>query len=638
MSPPKTNKRSHSWMAPEIGWTADPDIFVIRVSCEDRDVVALIADGVMDVDFFGSRKDAPGIAALFGREHSLRGELLKAAWHPGMLRPDDWRMRVGSAIKAYFVAAVLLPEEDRLALAISRNRPHEGGILTAECKAKADELTAAHRKESAQFDVDMKLARQERDAFFSRPEMQPYKSAAHWGWATEETQRPVLTPAEILPLLPRGTDFTVSSQNADRVQRRAIEAIATCGLARSRDSTYRGILPGRPFHGALGILIWEPYSGAPSYPEVVAALQNRLPGSIAKPRHSTLARPELGSLTVPVSAPINPANPEDLTKVLEDLDFQPPDRVARRQRTQNDVKERGFEAIAWYQSHHVWTDETWGIYIDAAKLDDFSDSIFEDLKIGRGHLPFELAAFVGFGLVLEHEFFHARVEAAASWLELSALQPRYRRYGRQVYDALAGSSDWLEEALANWSSWAWFKSAPVQEHLSGRYGGVADRLGRAVEATLDLSPPGYRDWRNGQNRSAWRIFSTQLAQGTPNFRPKSVGLPLDSLLVGPLPYDLRISDVPIRFVGRGLIADRLLSRSASFNVPPRSELERALRYFKHAKDSVAGKGSHEKWTGPDQRAFVLPRRDPVSPGVFRTFLHHVGIDKSTYVRDVRPNL
>ena len=73
-------------------------------------------------------------------------------------------------------------------------------------------------------------------------------------------------------------------------------------------------------------------------------------------------------------------------------------------------------------------------------------------------------------------------------------------------------------------------------------------------------------------------------------------------------------------------------------MPPRRELERALKHFRHSLDVSGGKGGHQKWTGPDQRAFILPTRDPVSTGVFKTFLHHVGIDKATYVRQVRPNL
>ena len=67
-------------------------------------------------------------------------------------------------------------------------------------------------------------------------------------------------------------------------------------------------------------------------------------------------------------------------------------------------------------------------------------------------------------------------------------------------------------------------------------------------------------------------------------------------------------------------------------------LEWTLKHLRHHMDVPGGKGCHQKWTGPDQRAFILPTRDPVSPGVFKTFLHHVGIDKATYVRQVRPIL
>jgi len=105
-----------------------------------------------------------------------------------------------------------------------------------------------------------------------------------------------------------------------------------------------------------------------------------------------------------------------------------------------------------------------------------------------------------------------------------------------------------------------------------------------------------------------------------------------------MPYDFLASDIPVRFAGNGIIADRLQSHPATFNVPQRREMERALKHFRHSLDASGGKGGHQKWTGPDQRAFILPTRDPVSPGVFKTFLHHVGIDKATYVRQVRPIL
>ena len=49
------------------------------------------------------------------------------------------------------------------------------------------------------------------------------------------------------------------------------------------------------------------------------------------------------------------------------------------------------------------------------------------------------------------------------------------------------------------------------------------------------------------------------------------------------------------------------------------------------------KRHHQKWFGPDQCALILPTRDPVSVGVFKTFRPHLGIDKATYVRGMRTN-
>jgi predicted RNA binding protein YcfA (HicA-like mRNA interferase family) len=109
-------------------------------------------------------------------------------------------------------------------------------------------------------------------------------------------------------------------------------------------------------------------------------------------------------------------------------------------------------------------------------------------------------------------------------------------------------------------------------------------------------------------------------------------------LRGPLPFDLSASDIPVWFVGRGIIADRLHSHPGSFNVPSRREAVKVLRHFDHRHVPARGKGSHEQWVAPDQRAFVLPTRNPLSRVVFSSMLHHLGIDKKTYVRDIRPKL
>ncbi len=136
-----------------------------------------------------------------------------------------------------------------------------------------------------------------------------------------------------------------------------------------------------------------------------------------------------------------------------------------------------------------------------------------------------------------------------------------------------------------------------------------------------------------QSRTAQPVFERAYARSKTGWLPSICFTTLYfelSLIMGGI--------TPLRFVGSGVLADRLQSQPATFNVPTRRELEKALKFSKHILDVAGGKGGHQKWTGPDQRAFILPTRDPVSVGVFKTFLQHLGIDKATYVREVRPNL
>ena len=153
---------------------------------------------------------------------------------------------------------------------------------------------------------------------------------------------------------------------------------------------------------------------------------------------------------------------------LDDLQLDQSDFRNRVDDVRHDTKAYGFEAIAWFQPYHVWTEETWGIYFDARKLDDLALSFLDDFKSARVHGSHSLAAPLAFGLTYAHELFHARVEAALSWLEINALQPRHLRYKQRVYDALRETPDWLEEALANWSAWDWFSPSQSSALFSRR--------------------------------------------------------------------------------------------------------------------------------------------------------------------------
>jgi hypothetical protein len=632
MRNPNHARRSAGWIRPNIAWSVKPGTFVIVISWHDQDIVAFMANGVIEIPFYPSKRFVLATAALWGTTRSLRGGLLKAVQDPYRLRPSDGKS--GQNIKIYFVGAFRLPDDEHLAIVVSGFEPGATYLLSAACKVKVAALVAEHKKDISEFDERMLRKRRDYEEFLSRPGMEGI-SGDYFFAAEEARDRPVLTANELLPLLPQAVVFSAPSAS-NKIERYGTKVIAESGLSPSRDGSYVGVVPSVMRRGVQGLISWAPYSGPPAYTEIRAALEARLRSAFANPRQVALARPEFDSaLGAPSSGVSSDGQPEESLQALADLRLDLPDADERVSRLRSERERSGFEALAWYQAHHIWSEETWGIYFDAAKLDDLALSILQDLRCRGGSALHHLAAFLAFGLTLQHELFHALVEAASSWLELTSLQPRHLHYERNVYSALRETPDWLEEALANWTAWQWFKSDPVQAALA-RYG--SRHLEQVVEGCLDLSPPGYRDWRKGRDVSTWRTLATQLVQGKPGLGSPSIGLPIESIIGGPFPYAFRPFDVPVRFVGRGLIAECLLRHPATLNVPARAELEKALKYFKHLPDRSGGKGSHEKWTGPDQRAFILPKRDPVSPGVFRTFLGHVGIDKSTYLRDVRPNL
>jgi len=636
--------RLQSWIPPSFAWTTAPDVFCIDVPLGDPDLVEFMSTGVCEIDFLGTKKTARLMTLLLD-EKSLRRQLREAVWASAKLKPTGSRINAGTMVVAHCHGVFLLPDGKNLCVAVGRSKPvAPDAWISAGLKAGADALLLEHQSRVAEFDEAIDRKNKHNEDFYARNrDMKRFEGIAEAKVAIESlVRRPVLTAERLLHSIPRAAKFSQpTSGDTGKLARAAIAAIAGSGWPPSRDGNYSGILPGAAGRRAQGLVSWVPYTGLPSYPEVRWAVQRRLPAALRKPRIEQMGKPKFdtGSQPVEDSVQVQGFNPmsNELKDALDDLQLDQDDYRDRVDDVRKDVKGQGFEAIAWFQPYHVWTEETWGIYFDAQKLDDLALSFLDDFKSARVHGSHSLAALLAFGLTYAHELFLARVEAALSWAEINAQQPRHLRYKERVYQALRETPDWLEEALANWSAWSWFK-APAIQSLVTRMASNAEGLDRVVEASLDLAPPGYQEWRLGHQPGTWRTFANQLSTGNPKINATGIGLPLESALTGPLPYDFQPADIPLRFVGPGVIADRLHSQPATFNVPPRRELERALKHFRHSLDASGGKGGHQKWTGPDQRAFILPTRDPVSPGVFKTFLHHVSIDKATYVRQVRPNL
>lgn len=643
MSKTTSQTTLRSWIPHCIAWYSLPGLFALEVSGKDPDVVRFVSAGSMDVPIY-PKKAARAMSALLHKQDSLLGQLVIAAWDPRRLKPLATEIRREKGVKVYFHGAFSLPNSDALLIIAGRNapvQPHEW--ISQSLKTEADSLYAAHLTKMADFKDRVSHEELDRERLYEKyPDLKQFEVLRPL--FAQQKQPPTVQVNALLPLLPKATTFGAQlTIHPDALDRRSIAAVEASGWLPSRDGSYLGVR-----HILVGtkmscVLTWEPYNSPPSYPEVRWAVQLRLPQALLKPRLTHVGRPnseidaQLSEQPTGIISGVDNGKQEWLDS-LDDVYLDDRDYRERISEIRKDRQVQGFEAIAWFQPYHSYSEEVWGIYFNARKLDDLALSLWDDFREYRVHGSQSDAARLAFGLTYAHELFHARVEAALSWLEVNALRPRYLRYKQRVYDILRETPEWLEETLANWASWDWFQSDLIQE-LFARSKADLNALKKIVELSLDLSPPGYREWREGDLPATWRNFTTQLSTGQAKISASALPLPLESMLRGPLPYDFLASDIPVRFVGSGVIADRLQSQPATFNVPTRRELERALKFFSHILDVSGGKGSHQKWISPDQRDFfILPKTDPVSVGVFKTFLQHIGIDKATYVREVRPNL
>jgi predicted RNA binding protein YcfA (HicA-like mRNA interferase family) len=157
-----------------------------------------------------------------------------------------------------------------------------------------------------------------------------------------------------------------------------------------------------------------------------------------------------------------------------------------------------------------------------------------------------------------------------------------------------------------------------------------DAVQTVIQSWFDFSPRGYSDWRQGDGGTPWQRLASELATAIPQLASAKVpALPLEGLVRADDFFDLRLEDIPIYCVGRGVIADAL------FSAPSRREVIRVLKHFGYRLLPGRGKASHEVWGGPGKRMFTVPSRDPLSPGVFQELLHHFGWTKQHYTQEIR---
>ena len=637
------------WLDVTLSLGARPDLFTLSIPATDPDVLYLIADGHLDIPVHSPGPVTDFVVWAHRPDRPLMAALIDALSSMGMVgEADD-----GGRLKVHCHAVLVLTGGQQLSVCVGLSAPGPLDVSIPE-RLKGAATVAVSKHRSRQAGIEAERARKQiQDELFvaSLPPDQrdTFKDVAALGAAMRPFE-PSLNAVPFVPLCPWGMAVPVRSANpvvAEKAAIAAIKAMPDPLHPPPRDGHYHCRVTSLHPKCVMALITWAPHTGLPPYPEVRAAVARRLPSALRKPRFTGATPPvfdtaRLASSGQPVGlGGFDTRDPSwmDAFAQVQEYDFG--NRRERTVRAREAMKAHGFEAIAWYQSHHAFTEEWWGIYLDAERLDDAVCSLSDDLRRADFTRATDaLASKLLVGMVFEHEMFHARVDGASTWLELNANQARYRRYNQNAYQLTFETVDCLEEALANFWGWTWFKAEVELQHL---YGVLTDaeraKLERVVEASLDLSPPGYDQWRRGHERDAWRVLATQVASGKVTMPAPGIALPMESMLRGALPFDFQPWDVPVYFVGDGQVASRLLSSPSTLNVPARKELRRALEHvYGYSLVPGGGKGSHEKWRGKDGRMFPVPCKDPVGRGVFDAFLDHFGIDKREYIERVRTAL
>lgn len=631
---------TRSWITPEISLVDDSHLFIVEVPSSDPDLLGFVANGEMQINRM-SRETAIAIAALLQSDSSLLSLLTKATWIKGKLKPESNIDDKTKEITAYFHGVFYLPDTSHVALIIGKSPSSTTDFYRSNISLKAKEEWKAYKELCAELDEEQARKKSSQDEWFDKltPEQQSkYGGVMDYGASLSHDPAPTASFTDVLPLLQSAMISHSKSIKEKEIQSAILRSLQASCLQPPRDGEHHGqIFQGTSFKYAV-LLTWQPRGLLPAYPEIRAALQCQLAKAFKNPRSSSVSPPEIpGEIEVLETSgsveSISHINDADINR-LSDLRIQNNDFPERVKNGKSILKEHGFEAIGWYQSHHIWDEDTWGIYLHAEKLEDMACMLHDELSKAGEHSQ-GLAVLLAVNLVYQHEFFHAKVDACLSWLELSSMQAKFLKYQSNVYHAMKGTDEWLEEALANWLSMAWLKIQLPQLKAQGLVRDI-EAVKHVVSAVLDLSPIGYRNWRIGDKVEAWRNFSTELSSAKPIRKTKP--LPIESMLTDPLPFEILESDIPTLIVGKGIISDWLLSSPATFSTPTRREIEKALKYFGYQVNKARGKGSHEMWTGKDNHGFPIPRRDPLSRGVFNSFLHHFGLDKVTYVEQIRPQL
>ena len=632
---------------PEVHQNARPDLFVVVAPLLDPQGAQLIADGFLKVLAARTRDQFPALTLAMQSSAPLMPRICETLYGMGVIPEDSDDDHVSVHSHGVF----LLPGNGHLIHLIGLQQAYEtssvmspalrGAVLKVVAEERSRVASEVAQRAVADEAIEISLDQLEPRR---RAEVEEVFDKGRWLLRPSISFAPDLRPLE--PLFPRAlhaTSVRGTPAAVDAAALRSIRSAPSAAPAPPRDGVYECMAATADADSVGLVVTWDPHGGLAPYPEIRATLVRRMPGALARPRAHGVHPPDLdhtsavGVREVNSISGFDTADPTWLA-AFSNREFSFQNRGRAGAKAKMAVRSRGFEALGWYQGFHQFAEDSWGIYIDAEALDDAVCGFSADLRAAGLHTFTDaIAAQVIFGMLYEHEKFHALVEARLSAAELTTGKARYLGYKKDVYRPLLLSDACVEEALANFAAWSWMQTEAILLRISATlHQGEAAVLTRVAEIWLDLSPPGYNKWRIGQGWEAWRRLASQMATARLTKPIPGTLLPVEGLLKAETPFDMRAADVPLYFVGTGEVARTLMASPAVFNVPTRHELAAALaKVFGYSVVRKAGKGSHEKWRGSDGRMFILPDGSPVSRRVFGTFLEHFGLRKADYVEHVR---
>lgn len=349
--------------------------------------------------------------------------------------------------------------------------------------------------------------------------------------------------------------------------------------------------------------------------ESVAYARSLVPAAFLSPLRSSVDPPSGEAVEVV---------PVDLSELLGVSDPLPPNDFPDQieQRVLGAVHRLGVEALGWYQSYHCWDDEHWGIYLHTAQLADLASILRRALENVRCSTATKDALEVVIRLVWEHEFFHARVDLFGLHQELITRKGLILPYHQQVYKPTWGTNQAVEEALANFTARQVVGQIIRGWLATGRWSKDMARTAlEVIDQFLDAGPPGYSDWRDGNDVRTCRRLVSQLLTGQQVVREPLP--PLESWLRDMPDSALARADVPVYLTTGHPLAEQL------FHAPSVRELERFLRLQGY---TTRKEGKHVKWVSEDGTDFFsVSHTNTVSVPVFHKLLRKLNLTKQEYL-------